>query len=155
MISPELLRRFPFFAPFSADQLKEIALISQDFSAEEGDILFKERQTALALYLLIDGGVDLSFKSEEQFHPKSSKEFSVGEINPGEVFGISSLVEPYILNATATASKPTNCIKIDAVDLRKMIASNPNMGYLVLQQITKVLMERLAYTRIQLAAAWA
>jgi CRP-like cAMP-binding protein len=155
MISPELLRRFPFFAPFSPDQLKELALISDEFHAETGDHLFKEGQPAEALYLLIEGGVDLSFRSEEKYHPKSSKEFSVGEINPGEVFGISSLVEPYILNATSTISKTTSYLKIDAIELRKMMVADPQLGYLVLKQIARVLKERLEYTRVQLAAAWA
>ena len=30
MISPELLRRFPFFAPFSEAQLIEIAMIAEE-----------------------------------------------------------------------------------------------------------------------------
>jgi CRP-like cAMP-binding protein len=155
MISPELFRRFPFFAPFSENDLKEMALISEEFQGVKGDQLFEECQPANFLFLLLEGGVDLSYKSEETFHPKTSKEFPVGEINPGEVFGISSLIEPYILSATARLSQDSKYITIEANHLRKMIEGNHHLGYLLLQQISKVLMERLAYTRVQLAAAWA
>ena len=37
------------------------------------------------------------------------KEFYAGSINPGEVFGISALIEPYTNNATAKALKAISC----------------------------------------------
>jgi CRP-like cAMP-binding protein len=155
MISPELLRKFPFFAPFTEEQLKEIALISEECSALDGAKIFEERQTAEKLCLLLEGGIDLIFTSEEQYHPKSKKEFLVGEINPGEIFGISSLGYPYVLNATARVSRSAKYIEINAPALRNLLDGDPSMGYVAMQQITKVLIERLAYTRVQLAAAWA
>jgi len=153
MISPELLRRFPFFAPFSEQQLTNFALISDEYSTNEAAILFEESQPATHLYLLLEGSVDLYYKSEEPFHPKFSRVFSVGEINPGEVFGISALVKPHVLNATAKTSQPTRYVMIDAVALRKMMVEDHQLGFWLLQQVIIVLMERLAYTRVQLAAA--
>jgi CRP-like cAMP-binding protein len=155
MISPELLRRFPFFAPFTEEQLKEFALISEECSSLDGDLIFVERHTAEKLCLLLEGGIDLIYTSEEAYHPKTKKEFLVGEINPGDIFGISSLAYPYILNATARVSRSAKYIEIDAAALRKLLDDDPSMGYFAMQQVTKVLIERLAYTRVQLAAAWA
>lgn len=155
MISPELIRRYPFFGPFSMEQLSQIAMLGEELEVEPGSIIFEERQPADGLYLLLNGGVDLSFKSEEAFHPKGSKEFIVGEINPGEIFGTSALIEPYVLKATARAAKTSQVVRIDAAGLRALMDSNPQIGYLAMQQIAEVLMERLAYTRVQLAAAWA
>ena len=155
MISPELLRRYPFFGPFNDEQLKDIAKIADEATAEAGEELFEECAPADALYLLLEGSVELSYKSEEEFHPKTSKEFSVGDINPGEVFAISSLISPYVLNATARATRPSKYVKIDSKALREMCEENPRMGYVAMHQVTKTIMERLAYTRVQLAAAWA
>lgn len=155
MISPELLRRFPFFAPFSSQQLAEFAMISDEYSTDEAEVLFEECQPATHLFLLLEGNVDLYYKTEDPFRPKGSKEFSVGIINPGEVFSVSSLIDPYVLNATAKASEPSKYVKMDAVSLRKMMEEDHQLGFLLMQQVTKVLMERLAYTRVQLAAAWA
>jgi CRP/FNR family transcriptional regulator len=155
MISPELLRRYAFFGQFNESDLYAIAMISEEISADAGTILFEERQPANALFLLLDGSIDLYYKSEEEYHPKGRKEFLVGEINPGEIFSISSMLEPYILNASARTAKPSRFIKIDAPALRQLSQENHKMGCIIMRQIAKALMERLAYTRVQLAAAWA
>jgi CRP-like cAMP-binding protein len=76
-------------------------------------------------------------------------------VNAGEVFAISSLIMPHVLNATARAAQPSRFVKIDAKALRAMFEEDPQMGYFAMHQVTKTLMERLAYTRVQLAAAWA
>ena len=154
MISPELLKRYPFFGPFSELHLQEIAMISEEFTATKGLMLFEEGNPADALYLLIDGSVDLYYRSQEEFRQKVVKQFLVGEINPGEVFGISVLIEPYIFSATAHVSQPSQYIRIDGKGLRALVEKDSNVGCLLMRQINKVLMERLSYTRIQLAAAW-
>jgi CRP-like cAMP-binding protein len=155
MLSPELLKRYAFFAHFSDKQLQSIAELSAETSLNKGDVLFEECQPANFLFLLLEGGLDLSYKSEEEFYPKTRKDFDVGQINPGEVFALSSLIEPFALNATAHASKTSKLIKIDAVALRKLFDSDPQMGYIAMKQLTKAIMERLADTRVQLAAACA
>jgi CRP-like cAMP-binding protein len=155
MISPELLRRYPFFGPFNDAQLKEFAMLADEISAEVGEELFQECDTANHLYLLLEGGVDLYYKSEEEYHPKDSKEFAVGEINPGEVFAISAVINPYMLNATARCSRACKLVKIDGKALREKFEEDPRLGYITMHQVTKSIMERLAYTRVQLAAAWA
>jgi len=155
MISPELLKRYPFFARFSEKQIIAVAEIAEEVSLEKGELLFEECQPANLLFLLLEGGVDLSYKSEEEFYPKTRKDFDVGQINPGEVFALSSLIEPYALNATARVSKSSKLIKIEAIALRRLFDGDPEMGYLAMQQLTKAIMERLADTRVQLAAACA
>ena len=155
MISPEILRRYPFFGPFNDDQLRAIAKVADEASADVGEELFEECAPADSLYLLLEGSVELFYKSEEEFHPKTSREFSVGDINPGEVFAISSVISPFVINATARATRPCKFVKIDAISLRKMFDEDPQMGYIAMHQVTKAIMERLAYTRVQLAAAWA
>ena len=155
MISPELLRRYPFFGPFGDEQLKEIAMLADEVTVDAGEQLFEECETADTLYLLLEGSIDLYYKSEEEYHPKDSKEFSVGEINPGEIFAISAVINPYVLNATARVSRKAHLVKFNAKALRELFEKDPRMGYIAMHQVTKAIMERLAYTRVQLAAAWA
>jgi CRP-like cAMP-binding protein len=155
MISPELLRRYTIFGQLGEQDLNNIAMLADELTAEAGTVLFEERQPANALYLLLEGSIDLYQKSEEEYHPKARKEFLVGEINPGEIFSISSLIEPHILNASARTSKPSRFIKFDATALRQLANENPQLGCTLMRQVAKALMERLAYTRVQLAAAWA
>lgn len=155
MVSPELLRRYPFFGVLDQNQLKKIAMIADEIQIPAGTKLFDECQPADTLYLLIDGGIDLSYKSEEEFHPKTKKIFPIGEVNPEEVFGISAVLEPYEYNATASASKDSRVLKLNGDSLRTLLVEDPKMGYTIMHQVAKAIMERLTDTRVQLAAAWA
>jgi len=155
MISPELLRRYPFFGTLDDAQLKQIAMLAEEETILKGTTIFSERASADTLCVLMTGSVDLFFHSAEEFHPKQSKELFAGEINPGEVFGISALVEPYILAASARAAKDCTVIKIDAVALRSLLKQNAALGCLLMVQIAQTLNSRLNAARVQLAAAWA
>ena len=42
MVSPELLRRFPFFAGLSEEQINQIAMISEEERYEADEYLFQE-----------------------------------------------------------------------------------------------------------------
>ncbi len=154
MVSPELLRRFPFFGSFDDDQLIKIAMISEEVTLPEGTVLFEECGQANALYLLFNGAVDLTYKSKEEFRAEPEKVFPAGGINPEEVFGISSLIEPFEYNATASVSVDSRVIVMNAPKLRELMNEYPALGTSILRQIAKTIMERLTYTRIQLAAAW-
>ncbi|MGE5222394.1 MAG: Crp/Fnr family transcriptional regulator [Omnitrophica WOR_2 bacterium] len=152
MISPELLRRYPFFARLDDAQLKVIAMISQEQVIEKGTVLFQEGQPADAIYLLEKGGIDLYFTVAES-GGSASREYLVDEIDAGEVFGISSLIDPYILTSNARASQYSRIVCIQGAGLRKACEKDQHMAYLLMQQVAKAFAERLHYCRIQLAAA--
>jgi CRP-like cAMP-binding protein len=149
MVSPELLRRYPFFCCLDETQQKAIAMIAQEIECEKGKTLFEEGQPVESLHLLLEGSVDLYYAGRGDHHDQ----FLVGEISPGEPFGISALIEPYTLTATARAASPCRVLKIDSAALRALCEVDCQMGYALMQQIAKIAQERLHYTRVQLAAA--
>jgi CRP-like cAMP-binding protein len=155
MISPELLRRYPFFGTMSDTQIKAIAKIAEEELIQEGAVICEEGQPAKAFYLLVAGGVSLYYKSEEEFHPSTRKDFLVGEINPGEVFAISMLVDPFKYTSTVKAEHDSRVVRFDANGLNKLIENDPKLYCVLMREIAKAAMERLAYARVQLAAAWA
>jgi len=153
MISPELLRRFPFFGNLENSQLVAISIIAEELTFNSGEEIFQERSPAESLYLLVDGSIDLYFTVVDNFHPELRQEFSIGEINPGEPFGISALIEPYVLTAAARVSTPSRVIRIDAAALRASMDTDQSLAYALMQKIAKAAIDRLNDTRIQLAAA--
>jgi CRP-like cAMP-binding protein len=155
MVSPEVLRRYPFFGTFSDGQIKAMAMIAEEETIGKGTVICEEGQPAKAFYLLITGGVSLYYKSEEEFYPSSRKDFLVGEINPGEIFAISLLVEPYKYTATVRAEQDSQVVRFDSAGLEKLMEKDPSLNCVFMKQIAKAAMERLAYARVQLAAAWA
>jgi CRP-like cAMP-binding protein len=81
------------------------------------------------------------------------KEYHISDINPGEMFGISALIEPYKYTTTLRVDKLSRVIKIGATDLRALCESDPKMAYGLMQAIAKVAIKRCQATRIQLIAA--
>jgi CRP-like cAMP-binding protein len=152
MISTEILRRYPFFAGFADAQLKQIAMLCQESIYQKGSTIFEECDQANRIFLLMDGSVDLFYRSQEEFHPTTVKEFFVGEINPGEAFGTSALIEPYEYNATARTSAESHVIEIDALALRNLMRQDLDLNNKLLLQVIKTLKERIMALRVQLAA---
>lgn len=106
MISPELLRRYPFFGFLNDSQLKSIAMIAEEETHPAGADIFCAGAPASTFYLLMRGSIDLYFDVQEEFRPDKKKEYLMGEINPEEPFGISTLIEPYQYTATARPPCP-------------------------------------------------
>jgi CRP-like cAMP-binding protein len=153
MISPEVLRRYPFFSFMNHDQLREVAMITDEIEYRKNHVLFNSGEKADACYLLMEGSVDLHYVVVDEYDQSLRKEFIVGTINPGELLGISAFVEPHIYTATALVVNDSRLLKTDAVALRDLCRQDPrlNLGY---QTMTaKATMERLHATRVQLAAA--
>lgn len=155
MVSPEILRRYPFFGSLSDAQIKAIAMIAEEEQFGKGTVICEEGQPAKAFYLLLYGGVCLYYKSEEEFNPSTRRDFLVGEINPGEIFAISAFVEPYKFTSTVKAEQDCRVIRFDSLEINKLIEKDPKLYCTLMRETAKAAMERLAYARVQLAAAWA
>jgi CRP/FNR family cyclic AMP-dependent transcriptional regulator len=155
MISPELLRHYPFFHSLDDAQLRAVATIAEEESIEAGVTLFWKGQPAEVLYFLEDGHVDLYYTIGETNPSDVRKGIPVGEINPGEPFSISALIEPHILSSTARVSRSSRIIKIEAKLLRALFEKDHKLAYLLTYQAAKAVIERLHTTHIQLAAVWA
>lgn len=155
MISPEILRRFPFFYGFTDAQLKALAMIAEERDLSADTAIFEEGNPAQKFYLLVDGSIDLYIKSEEENNPGSRRDFPVGEINPGEVFGIATLFEPYVFSVTTRSANASKLIEFDGPSLRALTQVDLSLAYQLMQQSARTLLGRLNSTRVQLAAAWA
>ena len=116
-------------------------------------MVIEECTPADKLYFLIEGNIDLSYRAIDEMHIYTTppKEFYAGNINPGEAFGISALIEPYSYNATAKVSVQSHVIVIDAIALRKLLEKDLQFAYNLSRQTVKVLMGRLIDLRVQLA----
>lgn len=153
MISPELLKKYAFFGFLNDAHLREIAMISEEVSFESGANILEADAPVDALYLLISGHLALYSVSQDKHEPKLRKEFLVGEVSPGEPFGISALTDPYVSIALVRADTACKAIRIEAVGLRALCEKDHAMGYALARQVARFALEGLAYTQAQLAAA--
>ena len=150
MVSPELLRRYPFFTMLTDEQLKAIAMIAKEKSYPKDALLIKENTPANLLALLLEGDIDLIYSGGGEGAICNAL---VGSIAPGEVFGVSALIEPYRYTATSRATVPIKVIEIDGVALRELMEKDTRMGYTLMRNTAVAVLERLKYTQVELAAA--
>jgi CRP-like cAMP-binding protein len=150
MVSPELLRRYPFFAGLTDEELSRIAQIANERPYPAGAVVFREGEVASHLYVLTDGAVELVYEIPTTKEVTTS---FVGSIAAGEPFGLSAFNEPYLLTATARTETPIKVIEIDAAGLRALAEDNCHLGYNIMKQIARALGERLTFARVQLAAS--
>jgi CRP-like cAMP-binding protein len=151
MISHQSLRHYPFFGSLDDAQLRAIAIVAEELLLESGTTLFREGQSADALYILEEGSIDLYYT------PSGSDSLNhegilVGGVSPGDAFSISSLIDPHILTSTARVSKPSRIIKINTLELLDLFKTDLRMAYVLTHQAAKTAVERLLTTRFQLAS---
>lgn len=153
MISPEMLRRYPFFAFLNHEQLREVAMIAQEKVVGAGMTLFASGEPASALFLLREGNVELHYTVIDARRMEKQQDFLVGMINPGEVFGISALIRPHQYTTSALTGEASQIMQFDAVALRELCEQDLQLTAEWQRQIAEATMERLQSTRIQLLAA--
>jgi CRP-like cAMP-binding protein len=155
MISVELLRRYPFFGKLGYEQLKALAMIAEEIELKDGQVVIEEGKVADALYFLVDGSVALYHPVGSAQTPSGSAEVVVCEINPGEPFSISALIEPHVLTSTARSSGSSRVIRLCVDDLKAAFTQDARLECMMVRCVAEAAMGRLNSTRVQLAAAYA
>ena len=153
MISPELLRRFPFFNFMDDKQLKAVAMIADEKNYATGEDIVNESGPAKSLYFLVEGTASYYYVVTTEHDPYYKQEYFISDFNPGEIFGISALIEPYVYTALVRAEKSCRLIEIDASALRALCEVDTSLNCGLLRAVAKAAMERLQHTRVQLIAA--
>ena len=150
MISPELLRRFPFFAGLSEEQLKQIAMIAEQETYKAGEVIFEEGDEAHALYIIVEGEVSIVINIDEE----GEKREELSALHAGEIMAWSAIVPPHTLTASGVASAtPTRVIAIDGAGLRALFEADcGGLGYMMLNRLLGVIRERMSNTRVQLVS---
>ena len=155
MIALERLQRFPFFAFMDEKQLKVVANIAQEVQFDAGDVISEANTPSDALYFLTQGSLLYYMVVTTEHQPDYRKEYFIGVINPEEIFGISSLIEPHIHTATLRADKPGRLIKINGSALRALCEQDVQLHIGLMKAVAKTAMNRLEMTRVQLVAQMA
>lgn len=140
------LKSAKMFSNLSDDILKKIEEITVVESYPKGRYIFKERDHAENLYSIIAGKIGLEINLISR-HP-----FLIKCLYPGEVFGISSVVDTK-RRATvchARALEDAKVFRMRGMDLEALFNFNFEQGYIFMRNVGEVLKNRLEIQRVQL-----
>jgi len=146
MISPETLRRYPYFAGIGSESLRELAMMAEEKRIAADAVLFRAGDPAKSLSIILTGEVNIQ-------HLLGNGELrTVDTLVAGDLLGWSALIEPYKYTAIGTTTKATELAMIDGQKLRQLCDRDPLLGYRLAVEVAKLLGARLAGACVQLAA---
>jgi toluene monooxygenase system ferredoxin subunit len=143
VIDSAVLNKFPLFQDISPTILSKIASISEEITLKEGDVVFREGQTADKLHFLIKGGIALRVNIMSK--PDSVTVSYVAKGN--QCFGWSGIVPPYHYTATAHCEEDSRIVAVQGDEFMKIISENPADGFKVMQRVAEIISDRLRNSR--------
>src|SRR4030042_6884570 len=150
MVSVEVVKGFELFKGLAAGSLATIAELCHPYAMHEGDRIFAEATKARDVHLCRSGKVDILILVGQPWN----RNIAVHRAGPGEVFGWSALVAPYIYTASAECAESGEEIRIKGSDLLTMLGQNPLIGYAIMENLSANISLRLTQTRQRLVTEW-
>lgn len=159
MVSPELLRRYPFFSGLSHEYMTKLAKMSEEISVEVDHYFFHEDDELDKFYLTLEGAVaivielpekDVQHKVSDQFlRELKTKDVIVSTVGSGDIFGWSGLIPPY--QATAGAKAVTDCrvVAIQSRELRELFEEDCAFGLIMTLKAAQIIRDRLRDLRTE------
>lgn len=159
MVSPELLRRYPFFSSLSHDQLATLAMVGEEMSVEAGHRFFDEGDKLRYLYFVLEGNINITVGVPDRTADQDVREQIMGKyiaedivashIVPGQLFGWSALIPPHTSTAGAISRHASRVVAFDCEELAPVFQEDCPFANVMLQKVANVIRERLRDMRIQ------
>jgi CRP-like cAMP-binding protein len=159
MTSVELLRRYPFFAGFSRDQITDLARVAREESVLVGHQFISEGERLTNFYLVLRGVVNITIKvpirGTEQSRARLitndfiTRDITVSTVGEGEIFGWSAIIPPNLSTATVRALSPCRVLAFDYLKLQPIIDEDCCLGHLLTVKAAQIIRARLRDTRVE------
>jgi CRP/FNR family transcriptional regulator, cyclic AMP receptor protein len=165
MVSPELLRRYPFFSGLSLEEVSQLAQMGEEITIKNGHYFFKEGETLDYFYLNVAGAIAIVMQlpakgvvhsvSKQYLREYETSDVVVSTVGPGEIFGWSGMIEPFAATAAAKATTDCRVVHFNRHKLWDAFNDNYHFGYVMSQKAAQVIRDRLKDLRIESLAALA
>jgi len=133
------------FRGLEGDQLARM----EDFSCEEefdgGEVILRQFEKGNDLMILTEGNARIKTFSGD----------TIAEVGVGSVIGEVSLIDEQTRSATVLSNGPVRVVRIDGQRLRAAMAADPVLRAQLIENLAKLLCQRLRTANIQLDAAMA
>lgn len=139
-----IVAELPLFKGLKPEHIQIISGCAANARIEAGQFLGRAGGPAERFWVILQGRVTL------EIHSPGRGSLTVQTIGENDVVGWSWLVPPYQLRFDVHAITATRALVIDGKCLRGKFASDPELGYEMLQRFSQVILRRLDAMSIQL-----
>jgi CRP/FNR family transcriptional regulator len=143
-----LLERTPMFAGLSSTELDELAKVAVPRSYESGQVIFREGDEGDTCFVIRSGAVKIT-------REHGGRTIALAELRAGNTFGELSMFGGEVRSATAQALEATLAVALLAGDVRRLLASNPEIAMKMLETMAhrvRATNQRLANQSFQTVA---
>jgi CRP/FNR family transcriptional regulator, cyclic AMP receptor protein len=137
-------------------QLKQIESLCEELKFKKGEIIFSENTREGELYLVENGLVEIMVNPDlvAPQERKSNKPSAIALLRRGQSFGEIALVDEGIRSASAIArEEKTRLLKITRTKFLELCKTNPELGYLVMYNLSVDLARKIRNADLQIREA--
>lgn len=138
----ETLQRCEFFKHMQPEDIEQISAICRKTDLNEGDYLFQQGDLGEHLYVIVDGQILLERSMD--IGVRQGK-VVIETLGKGRVLGCWStlLGGVHILMSSALCRSKAQVLTLNGNDLRKMMESDTNLGFSLLERLCHLLKDRI------------
>jgi CRP/FNR family cyclic AMP-dependent transcriptional regulator len=144
------------FYNLNPSQVKLIENLCEELVFQEGEVIFSENTREGELYLVEQGLVEILVNPDlvAPSHRKSNQPSAIALLRKGQSFGEIALVDEGIRSASAIArEKNTRLLKITRARFLELCKSNPELGYIVMYNLSVDLARKIRNADLQIREA--
>jgi CRP-like cAMP-binding protein len=159
MVSPEMIRAYPFFSGFTLDQVVDLSMVARELEVEPGYTFINENQEVHHFYLIRDGKASICIAvphrqiehtfQQQIYRDLVTEDVIISTLEDGELFGWSAIIPPHEATASVKAITPCRVIEFDYLALTPKIEENCCLGHLLTLKAAQVVRERLRDLRVE------
>ena len=131
-----ILNETDFFKGIDSEVMNKITAIYSEEDHPKDKVLFKKDEDARSIFILKRGTVNLVIQNGGTFIIPLS--------NPGEIFGLSGLVEGGTYTASGICATDAKVVRIDRDKLDEIFDQHPHVGLILVKRLGAVLSKKLS-----------
>ena len=136
----ETLEDVPIFSGLSQKDLKKLNRIAHRRTYASQEVVFKEREPGVGMYIIEEGSVDIIQKTRD------GGEILLAHLEAGEFFGELAMLDGYPRSASAIATQESEIIGFCWPEMHQLIQNDPGLGIKVLLELARTTGMRLRHT---------
>jgi len=133
VVFAEKVRKDTLFQGLSTEEIQQILSIGEVKICERGDIVFREGDEAVHIYIVEQGTLAIQT-------PEGKTAYTATE---GDILGWSALILPYRRTASAIATEKGRVVIIDQARLQEFCEQNSSIGYKITRNMGRIITARI------------
>lgn len=135
-----VLSKIPIFKDLTKKELRAIERILHKRNYKEKEVLFKEGDPGVGMYIIEKGRIHITIGKDEKL---------LAVLTNSEFFGEIALLSETPRTATATAASDTLILGFFQSDLFGLLETNPRTGNKILLRLAQMIADRLRFSNIE------